>query len=66
MKQNLPVYLLGLFLLIAVGALGVAGLSVMSDAPPVALGPVAYLYGGGLVVLAGIVAFFIWLIRKGT
>jgi hypothetical protein len=63
--KNTGVYILAVFLLVVVSALGIAAAGAVSGLPAPSLGPVKYIWAGGIVVLAALVAFFIWLIRKG-
>jgi hypothetical protein len=56
---------LAVFLLAAVGALAWAGLAVTGDVASPPLGIVKYIWIGGAIVCAGVIAFFIWLATKG-
>ena len=58
--------LLAVCLLIAIAALAWAGLAVTGDVATPPLGKVKYIWLGGTVVCAAIIAFFIWLTRKGA
>jgi hypothetical protein len=63
--KNIAVYLLAAGLLAAIAALGIAATSSVSGLPDPSLGTVRYIWIGAAVALAGLISFFIWLIRKG-
>jgi hypothetical protein len=62
---NRGIYLLAAGLIIALIALVIAGMAVTSDVAVPTLGKAKYIWGGATVALAGLIAFFLWLIKKG-
>ncbi len=52
-------------LVIAIAALAWAAFTVTEDVGTTPLGLVKYIWIGGAVVCAGVIAFFIWLAGKG-
>ena len=63
--KNIGFYLLAAGLLIAIAALGIAATGSVSGLPDPSLGVVKYIWVGGAVFLGLLIAFFLWLIRKG-
>jgi hypothetical protein len=63
--NNRAPYILAFALIIGLVALVIAGLAITSDVAEPSLGKAMYIWGGAIVALAGLIAFFLWLIKKG-
>jgi hypothetical protein len=63
--NNRGVYWLAGGLILGLVALVVAGVEITSGIAIPSLGKAAYIWGGAGLVLLAIIAFFLWLIKKG-
>ena len=65
MKKNRSIYFLAAGLVLFTLALAYAALVSVSGVPHFSLGAIGWIWAGGAVVLAAVIAFFIGLILKG-
>lgn len=63
--NNRPAYLLAAALVIGLIGLVIAGLNITADVATPAFGKGRYIWGGATIALAGLIAFFLWLVKKG-
>jgi hypothetical protein len=63
--NNRGVYILAAGLILGLIALVVAGVEITSGIAVPTLGKAVYIWGGAGIVLLAVIAFFLWLIKKG-